>query len=424
WRSAMPDGEILFDTLANDGAGGSEESIFYLNEDVSPQLLLEGENTIAVEVHQVARTSSDISFDFEFIVTRPSDPSQFRIDKSTMVRVRALNGEDWSPLNETTYTIGDPADSTNLVISELHYRPLAPNPDEDPQGIYSRTDFEFIEIQNISESPIHLQNLQFTEGISFDFSNSSVIGLNPGESAVLVEDKNAFMARYPDADPSSIIGEFKGNLNNDGELIELRDSSDSLVRSFTYNDKMPWPEGADGSGYSLVLIDPQKNPDHALAENWTTSRSLHGAPIGNDKAYNFSQWQVLIFNDKQMADVSFSGPDADPDLDGLNNFAEFALGSSPIDPSDRSRFTDLDLVEIGGTQYYAFSYSRWTGADGVSFTVQVSSDLKDWKSGEEYLVPLATDSESAEGTVHKTFRSVIPSNERKGQFFRLKMVAD
>ena len=424
WRSAMPEGEILFDTLANEGAGGSEESTFYLNEDVSPQLLLEGENIIAVEVHQVARTSSDISFDFEFIVTRPSDPSQFRIDKSTMVSARALNGEDWSPLNETTYTIGDPADSTNLVISELHYRPLAPSSEEDPQGIYSRTDFEFIEIKNISDSPIHLQGLQFTKGINFDFSDSSVIGLNPEESAVLVEDRDAFMIRYPDADPSNIIGEFKGNLNNDGELIELRDSSNSLVRSFTYNDKLPWPEGADGTGYSLVLIDPQKNPDHTLAGNWAASRSLHGAPMGNDKAYAFSEWQVLIFNEEQMADVNFSGPDADPDLDGLNNFAEYALGSSPIDPSDHSRFTDLDLVKIGGVQYYAFSYTRWRGVKGVSFTVQVSSDLKDWKSGEEYLVPLATDSESAEGTVHKTFRSVIPSNERKGQFFRLKMVAD
>jgi len=424
WRSAMPEGEILFDTLANEGAGGSEESTFYLNEDVSPQLLLDGENIIAVEVHQVARTSSDISFDFEFIVTRPSDPSQFRIDKSTMVSARALNGEDWSPLNETTYTIGDPADSTNLVISELHYRPLAPSSEEDPQGIYSRTDFEFIEIKNISDSPIHLQGLQFTKGINFDFSDSSVIGLNPEESAVLVEDRDAFMIRYPDADPSNIIGEFKGNLNNDGELIELRDSSNSLVRSFTYNDKLPWPEGADGTGYSLVLIDPQKNPDHTLAGNWAASRSLHGAPMGNDKAYAFSEWQVLIFNEEQMADVNFSGPDADPDLDGLNNFAEYALGSSPIDPSDHSRFTDLDLVKIGGVQYYAFSYTRWRGVKGVSFTVQVSSDLKDWKSGEEYLVPLATDSESAEGTVHKTFRSVIPSNERKGQFFRLKMVAD
>ncbi|MEC8906694.1 MAG: lamin tail domain-containing protein, partial [Verrucomicrobiota bacterium] len=405
WRSAMPEGEIIFDTLANDGAGGSEESIFHLKEGISPELLLEGENTIAVEVHQVARTSSDISFDLEFLATRPSDPSQFRIEKSTMIRARALNGEDWSPLNEVTYTIGEPAGPTNLVISELHYRPLAPSIDEDPEGIYSRTDFEFIEVKNISDSPIHLSGLRFTKGISFDFSDSSVIGLDPGGSAVLVEDQAAFMVRYPDVDPSNIIGEFKGNLNNDGELIELRDSTDSLVRSFTYNDKLPWPEGADGTGYSLVLIDPKKNPDHALAENWTISRSLNGAPIGNDTAYTFSEWQVLIFNDEQITDENFSGPNADPDLDGLNNFAEYALGSSPMDKSDHSRFSDLNLVEIGGVQYYAFSYSRWKGVKGVSFTVQISNDLKDWKSGEEYLVPLVGDFESADGSVNKTFRS-------------------
>ncbi|MDE0570689.1 MAG: lamin tail domain-containing protein [Verrucomicrobiales bacterium] len=424
WRSAMPAGEIIFDTLANDGAGGSEESIFHLKEGASPELLLEGENTIAVEVHQVARTSSDISFDLEFFATRPSDPSQFRIEKSTMIRARALSGVDWSPLNEVTYTIGEPAGPTNLVISELHYRPLAPSIDEDPEGIYSRTDFEFIEIKNISDSPIHLSGLRFTRGISFDFSNSSILGLDPGGSAVLVEDQAAFMVRYPDVDPSNIIGKFKGNLNNDGELIELRDSTDSLVRSFTYNDKLPWPEGADGTGYSLVLIDPKKNPDHALAENWTTSRSLNGAPIGNDTAYTFSEWQVLIFNDEQITDENVSGPDADPDLDGLNNFAEYALGFSPIDQSDYSRFSDLNLVEIEGVQYYAFSYSRWKGVKGVSFTVQVSNDLEDWKSGEEYLVPLVGDFESADGSVNKAFRSAMPLNNRKEQFFRLKMIAD
>ncbi|NCG26162.1 MAG: hypothetical protein GWP42_01285 [Verrucomicrobiales bacterium] len=424
WRSAMPEGEIVFDTLANDGAGGSEESIFHLKEGVSPELLLEGKNTIAVEVHQVARTSSDISFDFEFSVKRPSDPSQFRIEKSTMVRARALNGGNWSPLNEATYTIGEPAGPTNLVISELHYRPLAPSIDEDPEGIYSRTDFEFIEIKNISDSPIHLSGLQFTRGINFDFADSSVIGLGPGQSAVLVEDLSAFMMRYPDTDPSSIIGEFKGNLNNDGELIELRDSTSSLLRSFTYNDKLPWPEGADGTGYSLVLIAPETNPDHALAESWTASRSLHGAPVGNDKAYTFPEWQVLIFNEEQIKDENFSGADADPDFDGLNNFVEYAFGYSPLDRSDQSRFSDLDLVEIEGVQYYVFSYSRWKGVKGVSFTVQISNDLKDWKSGEEYLVPVVGDFESADGSVNKTFRSTIPSNDRKEQFFRLKMVTD
>ena len=81
-------------------------------------------------------------------------------------------------------------------------------------------------------------------------------------------------------------------------------------------------------------------------------------------------------------------------------------------------------MEIGGVQYYAFSYSRWKGVKGVSFTVQISNDLKDWKSGEEYLVPLVGDFESADGSVNKTFRSTIPLNGRNEQFFRLKMVTD
>ena len=142
WRSGMsPTGAILFDTLATNGSGGADETTFHLKSDISAGLLVEGANTIAVEVHQNAAGSSDISFDLELQATMPSDPSQFSLTESAKIRARVLAGAEWSPVNEVTYTIGPPADATNLVISELSYRPSAPTAAEDPGGIYSRTDF-------------------------------------------------------------------------------------------------------------------------------------------------------------------------------------------------------------------------------------------------------------------------------------------
>ena len=81
----MPEGEINYETLATEGVGGSEETVFNIKEDIPIELFKEGENALAVEVHQVARTSSDISFDLELVATIPSDPSDFSIDKSVSI---------------------------------------------------------------------------------------------------------------------------------------------------------------------------------------------------------------------------------------------------------------------------------------------------------------------------------------------------
>ena len=61
FRSNMPDGIIDFNTLASDAAGGSDES--NLNTVALQLTLLGGENVIAVEIHQISATSTDISFD-------------------------------------------------------------------------------------------------------------------------------------------------------------------------------------------------------------------------------------------------------------------------------------------------------------------------------------------------------------------------
>jgi hypothetical protein len=62
--SNLPSGTIDYLTRAPNSIGGADEYTFF-SADVSPALLREGTNVLAVEVHQTAPDSSDISFDLE-----------------------------------------------------------------------------------------------------------------------------------------------------------------------------------------------------------------------------------------------------------------------------------------------------------------------------------------------------------------------
>ncbi len=68
-RSNMPTGTIGYQTLASSAITGSGESAWY-SIPINPALLVAGTNVLAVEIHQVDPTSSDISFDLSLIGTR------------------------------------------------------------------------------------------------------------------------------------------------------------------------------------------------------------------------------------------------------------------------------------------------------------------------------------------------------------------
>ncbi|MFQ5799496.1 MAG: metallophosphoesterase [Bacteroidota bacterium] len=63
-RTNMPAGTITYTTLASSTVGGADEDAFYVFC-VNPDLLVDGTNVLAVEIHQVSGTSSDISFNLE-----------------------------------------------------------------------------------------------------------------------------------------------------------------------------------------------------------------------------------------------------------------------------------------------------------------------------------------------------------------------
>ena len=68
----LGDDAVRFDTFADEG--GTEENLrstFVVPDELVPGLLRDGENTIAVEVHQHDADSSDMSFDLGLVVAQP-----------------------------------------------------------------------------------------------------------------------------------------------------------------------------------------------------------------------------------------------------------------------------------------------------------------------------------------------------------------
>lgn len=67
----MPGGIITYSTPALSPVGGGDERIYHENL-IDPVLLVNGTNVLAVEIHQFAHYSTDISFNLELFLS--SDP--------------------------------------------------------------------------------------------------------------------------------------------------------------------------------------------------------------------------------------------------------------------------------------------------------------------------------------------------------------
>ena len=63
FRISMPEGTILFDTFASETIGGADETT-PVARTIPASLLVDGDNVLAIEVHQVNSTSSDLGMDF------------------------------------------------------------------------------------------------------------------------------------------------------------------------------------------------------------------------------------------------------------------------------------------------------------------------------------------------------------------------
>jgi hypothetical protein len=187
------------------------------------------------------------------------------INAVTTVKARVLNGGQWSPLNAGIFY--PPQPFADLVINEIHYHPSATLVVTSTENV---NDFEFIELFHKGTTPLQLDNVQFTRGLTYRFPPGTTI--QPGAYLVLASHQERFQARYGFAP----AGQMGGNLANNGEALELSDALGTVIDFVDYLDTDPWPTTPDGSGPSLSLIDPTL--DNALPSSWAASTVNNGTP--------------------------------------------------------------------------------------------------------------------------------------------------
>lgn len=149
---------------------------------------------------------------------------------------------------------------------------------EPPAG----TDFEFVELHNLSDSDVlDLNGVRFASGIDYTFLPGTTLA--PASYLVLIKHPEASVFRqYYGLDPSiPVFGPYGGSLDNSGEEIKLQAPGGEVeICSFKYSSGRGWPLAAQ-AGHSLVPMAAAQGQGTGALDyggNWRASTFMKGSP--------------------------------------------------------------------------------------------------------------------------------------------------
>lgn len=142
--------------------------------------------------------------------------------------------------------------SPRVMISKIYY-----NSSNNP----ARS--EFIGIYNPSTEPIDLSGYKLTNGVIYTFPQGVI--LDPGYTVLVAKWE---IGGLPENYVHQSYQWTEGSLSNEGETIQLTDSSGIVIDQVSYSPNAPWPSVDGGDEKVLSLLDPSL--DNHFGENWTT----------------------------------------------------------------------------------------------------------------------------------------------------------
>lgn len=275
-----------------------------------------------------------------------------------------------------------PAVARQVVFSEVMYHPVAGKP-------------EFIEVWNISWTPLDMAEWSFSNGVSYTFPGFNPASpqahfLKPLERIVVSSASEAdTRAAYPTLPATvRVFGPWTGALDNAGERISLDDKNGVPLTTLSYRDSGKWPIAADGAGHSLVLINENHEPDDW--KNWRASTFAGGTPgnpeivsaeqeVGNPEV-NLSQGlPVINYGDtwsfyKETSPEppsNWNSPAFTPSAPWGSGPGLFGFETAPLpSPGIQTPVQTANLLT-----YYFRTNFNWSGATtGVSYSIDLIND--------------------------------------------------
>ncbi len=272
FRSNMPSGNINYLTKASSTVSGSAEDTF-LNSVIDSGLLRQGDNVLAVEIHQRSATSSDISFDLGLETSsggntgNPGNPTgavQYEVNHNPYLQLgdAPLDGYAGSETDQVEVLWQTIPKNSSVKDSFLvEYRP------DNPSASWVAAP----QVQKINTGTGNRIN-HFTEidGLKFDSDYEYRVKHLNQKGEVIETFQNKFHTRLPVGDKSSFSfaaygdSAYTGNINGfrgvQGRINQMDPNFSILLGDNVYNG---------GSHLeSDARLDPDLNPE---AAEWMAS---------------------------------------------------------------------------------------------------------------------------------------------------------
>lgn len=165
---------------------------------------------------------------------------------------------------------------------------------------------------------------------------------------------------------------------------------------------------------AITGLAPNTNYVYRLRAKRGSELSMSiGKALVTTLATDLQHWRESNFAG-QLGNLAVSGPDADPDGDGVKNLMEYALGMNPLVPSR----VGLPVVDESDG-YLSISFLRRVNAPDVLYLPQTSGDLAD-EFGPDFTEVFASEPD-ANGLQLVIVEDNVPMSYATARFMRLKL---